>query len=160
MSLNFLNSQVKCQKPNSHLAFKMIFDNLSADISIRHSFHFMKGKKKKILLELQKDLYPFLPIWVSHFLHINAIAFMWGSERHQEVWGWRVNCRSALLLSTGEPHERRWIYLTTEGFSGTLILGRHKGRHRKTTYGTWGPNSWIPLKLHYLCAHRNLGVFM
>lgn len=37
----------------------------------------------------------------------------------------RINCRSALLLSMGEELcERRWMELTTEGFSGILILGR------------------------------------
>lgn len=67
-----------------------IFNDLSADSSIRHSFHFMESEKKKNIKQkqkqkvpkLQKNLLPLLLIWVIHFPRINAIAFLWLPQRH------------------------------------------------------------------------------
>lgn len=47
------------------------------------SFISWKAKKQKQKVpELQKDLLPLLLIWVIHFVHVNAIAFVLLPQRH------------------------------------------------------------------------------
>lgn len=75
---------------------------------------------------------------------------MWGSRRHHG--------KNKLQVCPSFVNGRRTLWKEMDGIDHRRIL--RNTDFRKTTYGTWGPNNWIPLKLHYLCAHRNLGVFM
>lgn len=105
MSLNSLNSfWVICQKSNNDLASKIIFNDLSADSSIRHSFHFMGGGDKEKNTWVTKG-------FITHLGHsLSPDKCYWFYAGPTEVlWHVEINCRSALLLSVvKELCERRY----------------------------------------------------
>lgn len=94
------------------------------------------------------------PIWVIHSLCINATTFVWGPQKHhikkEQTAGLPFFCKQETNSVKGGVGKKN------------LLDHRRILRNtdlRKTTYESWKPSNWIPLKL-FACPHKLLSLYV